>query len=72
MKSGKTNSLSKGWILLLALIYLAHNDFWNWGNPSLVFGLPVVLVYHVFYCLAVTLTFYSLARSLGDSGGDSE
>ncbi len=72
MKTGKTNRLGKGWILLLILMYLAHNDFWNWGNPALLLGLPVVLVYHLFYCLAVTLVFYSLTRSVKDSAGDSE
>jgi hypothetical protein len=33
--------------------YLLHNDVWLWGSSKIVLGLPVSLLYHVVYCLAV-------------------
>lgn len=45
--------------LLVATVYVLHQDFWNWNNRSLVLGvLPVGLAYHAFYaCLAATMMF---------------
>src|SRR6185369_12131086 len=34
--------------------YLLHNDLWLWNDPRLVLGLPVGLVYHVVFCVAVS------------------
>lgn len=46
-------------VLLVATVYVLHQDFWNWNNRSLVLGvLPVGLAYHAFYaCLAATMMF---------------
>ena len=45
--------------LLVATVYVLHQDFWNWNNRSLVLGvLPVGLAYHAFYaCLAAAMMF---------------
>ena len=45
--------------LLVAAVYVLHQDFWNWKDKSLVGGvLPVGLAYHAFYaCLAATMMF---------------
>ena len=40
---------------LLVLFFLLHNDFWFWETPQLVLGLPVGLLYHIGFCLAVTV-----------------
>ena len=40
---------------LLVLFFLLHNDFWFWGTPQLVLGLPVGLLYHIGFCLTVTV-----------------
>lgn len=35
------------WILI-AILLLAHQDFWFWDDPTLVFGfLPIGLAYHM-------------------------
>lgn len=39
----------------LAVLYLLHNDFWNWGAPRPVvalWSLPAGFVWHVGLCLA--------------------
>ena len=49
-------SRTKGlFYFLLVLFFLLHNDFWFWETPQLVLGLPVGLLYHIGFCLAVTL-----------------
>lgn len=53
--------------LLLTLLTLAvlvlHQDFWFWGDRQLVFGfMPVGLVYHVGYTLAVVALMVLLVR----------
>lgn len=40
---------------LLVLLLLLHNDFWFWKTPELVLGLPIGLLYHIGFCLVVTL-----------------
>lgn len=46
----------------LVLLYLLHNDFWNWRDSSLVLGLPVALHYHLSYCLAAAGLYFLLVR----------
>jgi hypothetical protein len=38
----------------LAALYLLHNDLWLWNDPRLLLGLPVGLVYHIGFCVAVS------------------
>ena len=51
----------KKWALvaLVLVVYVLHQDSWNWTNKELVLGvLPVGLAYHAFYsCLAATMMF---------------
>lgn len=46
----------------LSVLYLLHNDLWLWYDATLVFGLPVGLVYHVGFAVAtgVVLTLLVL------------
>ena len=46
----------------LGLLYLLHNDFWNWHDGSFMMGLPVGMAYHVFYCLAAMAMLTLLVR----------
>ena len=45
------------WPLYAALLvlYLLHNDLWLWNDATLVFGLPVGLVYHVGFAVAASI-----------------
>lgn len=54
-------------VLLLALIalYVLHNDVWFWNRPDLIGGLPIGLLYHVGFCLAVAVVMALLIRSGG-------
>ncbi len=42
------------WLFPLALLLIAvHLNYWMWDDVRLVFGLPVNLLYHVVYSLAL-------------------
>lgn len=56
----------------LGLLFLLHNDPWNWRDPTFVLGLPVGLVYHLGFCLVVTLLFFLLVRSAWPKRPDGE
>jgi len=51
-------------ILLIAAVYLAHHDFWNWTRiEPLLFGfLPVGLWYHGAYCLVASALMWLLVK----------
>jgi hypothetical protein len=45
-----------GFLVLMVL----HQDFWNWDNGNLVFGImPVALAYHTAYTIIVSI-FWAL------------
>ena len=48
--------------LLLIVLYLLHNDFWNWHDSRFFLGLPVGLMYHVAYCLVTFVVLLILVR----------
>ena len=50
--------------LLIAAVYLLHQDFWNWKKiEPLVLGfLPIGLAYHVGYSLVAALTMLVLVK----------
>jgi hypothetical protein len=50
--------------LVMALVYLLHQDFWFWRSARpLVFGfLPVGLAYHAAYTLGISLLMLYLVR----------
>jgi hypothetical protein len=42
--------------LLIAVVYVLHQDNWNWSNSGLVFGfLPVGLAYHAGYSVLASI-----------------
>jgi hypothetical protein len=49
--------------LALGVLFLLHNDWW-WSGPRLLAGWPVQLVYHVAFCLVVTLVLWLLVSRL--------
>jgi hypothetical protein len=52
-------------ILLVIVVMLLHQDFWNWKDRTLVFGfLPVGLAYHAGYAIVASLTMALLVRYL--------
>jgi hypothetical protein len=45
--------------LLLLILFVVHQDFWFWDDPTLLFGfLPVGLAYHAAYCAIASLLWY--------------
>jgi hypothetical protein len=50
--------------LLVALVYAAHQDVWNWRRPGpMVFGfLPIGLAYHAAYSIAAAVMMAILVR----------
>jgi Protein of unknown function (DUF3311) len=60
MKSLKTALLT----LMVAVVYLLHQDFWNWNKfEPLVFGfLPIGLAYQAAYSVLATATMAVLVK----------
>ena len=53
------------WLLTLVVVVVAllHQDWWQWTDKRLVFGfLPVGLAYHVGYTVLASLTMALLVR----------
>ena len=50
--------------LLIATVYLLHQDFWNWkkSEPLVLGFLPIGLAYHVAYSIVAALTMVVLVR----------
>ena len=49
--------------LFIALVYVAHQDFWNWKKSELVFGfLPVGLAYHAAYAVLCAIMMAVLVK----------
>ncbi len=46
----------------VVVLYLLHQDWWNWDNRSLVLGLPVGLAYHAAFCVAASVLMFCLVR----------
>jgi hypothetical protein len=44
------------------VLYLLHQDWWNWDDRRLVFGLPIGLTYHVGFCVAASVLMFCLVR----------
>jgi len=44
----------------LVVLYLLHNDLWYWNDATLVFGLPIGLLYHFGFCIAASLLLFLL------------
>jgi hypothetical protein len=51
------------WLLALMVLIVAllHQDFWQWTDKTLVFGfLPVGFAYHIAYAFLAALTMWML------------
>jgi hypothetical protein len=50
--------------LLVALVYVAHQDVWNWREAGpMIFGfLPIGLAYHAAYSVAAAVMMAILVR----------
>lgn len=49
--------------LLIAAVYVVHQDYWNWKNADLVFGiLPVGLAYHAGYSILAAIMMAILVK----------
>ena len=50
--------------LLVALVYVAHQDFWNWHKADpMIFGfLPIGLAYHAAYSIAAAVMMAILVK----------
>jgi hypothetical protein len=48
--------------LAVPLLYVLHQDWWNWDSRSLVLGLPVGLAYQVAFCVAASALMFCLVR----------
>lgn len=61
-------------LLLAALLvlYLLHNDLWLWDDSTLVFGLPVGLVYHVGFSIATGIVLTLLVLKAWPEHLDAE
>ena len=65
--------------VLLAALFVLHQDVWFWRDVRLVFGLPVGLAYHVAFCVAASVVLalavrWSWPREVprGDDGAGGE
>lgn len=60
-------------VVVLAVLYLLHYDFWMWRNPDIVLGLPVGLLYQLTYCVVIALALaLLLSRAWNqDQGAES-
>ncbi len=63
--------------VLVATLFVLHQDVWLWRDPRLVFGLPIGLTYHVAFCLAVSLVLGLALRwcwppEMSDAGSGGE
>lgn len=64
----------KGWAAfgLLAVLYVLHNDWWQWNDPTMVAGLPLGLAYHVAYMLVTAVALGFAVRVAWPSHLDDE
>lgn len=57
---------------LLALLYVVHTDIWLWNDPSLIFGLPVGLAFHIGFIVATSLVLWLAVTHAWPAGLDAE
>jgi hypothetical protein len=50
-------------LLVVVVVYLLHQDNWNWKNSDLIFGfLPVGLAYHAGYSILAAVMMAVLVK----------
>ena len=59
-------------VIVLAVLYLLHYDFWLWRKPDIVLGLPVGLLYQLTYCIVIALALTLLLGKAWNQDQDSE
>lgn len=48
---------------MIVLVYVLHQDYWNWKNPELVFGiLPMGMAYHAGYSILAAFMMAVLVK----------
>ncbi len=54
------------WLLYSALfaLYLLHNDLWLRSDASLMFGIPIGLLYHIAFCIAAFFLFILIIKNI--------
>lgn len=58
-------------LIVLALLYLLHYDFWLWQRPEIVLGLPIGLLYQLAYCLVIACALALLLHQFWSQGSSS-
>ena len=60
-------------VLIVIVLYALHQDVWFWRDARpLVFGfVPIGLLYHAAYTVALSLVFWALVRLVWPSHLDS-
>lgn len=48
--------------IALAVLFVLHQDFWNWSEPRWLLGLPIGLLHHIVLCLIVSVVMAALLR----------
>jgi len=49
--------------IVFLILMILHQDFWNWDNSKLVFGImPVALAYHAAYSMVVAILWALVIR----------
>ena len=49
--------------LMVVVVYLLHQDYWNWSDKTLVFGvLPKGLAYHAGYSILAAIMMAILVK----------
>ena len=52
-----------GLALLVGIVILLHQDYWNWTDKTLVLGfIPIGLAYHAAYAVVATITMAILVK----------
>lgn len=46
----------------VVVLYVLHQDWWNWNDRSLVFNLPIGLLYQVGFCVLASFIMFCLVR----------
>jgi len=50
---------------IATILFILHQDFWNWGNKTLVFNfIPITLVYHACYSIACAIMMVFFVKYL--------
>ncbi len=63
MSRGGSSFMRRFVWVLVAVLFVVHQDFWWWDDAALVFGfLPIGLYYHALFSIAAGLTWAAAVR----------